>query len=118
MPEFDGVDLTESYVLGWGMHGDDLRFDLELALVPGHPAYTLPKPDERTCWHPGTLTFLAVRSIRGLDPQDQVRSAIDADDKLDYGNIDTFEEVAGEYRLSGDFGDVLLESNRPRIHLT
>ena len=50
MPEFDGIDLTESYVLGWWLDERGLHLDLDVALVPGHPQYQAPKPKERTCW--------------------------------------------------------------------
>jgi hypothetical protein len=92
MPEFDGVDLTESYVLGWRLDDEGLWFDLDVALVPGHPAYRPPRPDERTCWRRGVLVFPGARAVKGLDPQDAVIPAIDASDECDYGNIDTLEE--------------------------
>jgi hypothetical protein len=117
MSEFDGVDLTESYVLGWRMDGNDLRFDLDVALVPGHPAYRPPRPDERTCYHRGTLIFPGARAVSGLALQDEVLGAVDATGERDYGNIDTFEETGGEFQLSGEFGDVRLKSARPRLEL-
>src|SRR5688572_10578204 len=106
MPEFDGVDLTESYVLGWRVDDQGLHFELDVALVPGHPAYRHPRPDERTCYRRGALQFPGASSVRGLEPQDSVVGAVDASGERDYGNIDTFEEVEGEFNLSGEFGDV------------
>ena len=115
MSEFDGVDLTESYVLGWRMDGDDLRFDLDVALVPGHPAYRAPGPDERTCYRRGTLTFPSAHAVVGLERQEAVRATVDASGERDYGNIDTFDDANGEFQLSGDFGDVRVKSGRPRL---
>ena len=59
----------------------------------------------------------AVRSLRGLLPQEQVIGAIDAGGERDYGNIDTFDELGGEFNLSGEFGDVYCRSDRPVISL-
>jgi hypothetical protein len=118
MPEFDGVDLTESYVLGWRLDDQGLWFDLNVALVPGHRAYRPPLPGERTCWRQGILLFPRAREVRGLERQDAVIPAIDAADERDYGNIDTLEERNGEFNLSGDFGNVWLTSSRPVLTLT
>jgi hypothetical protein len=117
MPEFDGVDLTETYVLGWHLDNEGLHFDLDLALVPGHAAYTPPGLHERTCYRRATLTFPALRAITGLAPQDEVVGAVDASGERDYGNIDRFEEAGGDYSLSGEFGDVHLRSSTLRLEL-
>lgn len=113
--EFDGVDLSESYVLGWRASASELVFDLDLALTPEHPRYHKPRPNERDCWLRAALYFPSAVAIRGLLQQSSVRGAIDATGERDYGNIDELSWADGEAHLAGEFGDVTLRCGRPYI---
>jgi hypothetical protein len=115
MPEFDGLDLTESYVLGWAVTPEGLRFDLDIALAPSHPDYTPPPTRERDCYRRGTLLFPAAHSIRGLAETSQVVGAIDLSGERDYGTFDHLEANGGTFRLEGEFGTVTLLSDRPVV---
>jgi hypothetical protein len=117
MPEFNGIDLSESYVLGWSTGGGELRFELDAVLTPAHPKYSIPPPHEWACYRRATLVFPEVTLIRGLASLDDVRASVDAAGELDYGNIDTLEALEHGYRIVGDFGDVLVESSAPRLAL-
>ncbi|MBL9188047.1 MAG: hypothetical protein JNK23_11245 [Opitutaceae bacterium] len=115
LPEFDGVDLSESYVLGWQIASSDLIFQLDVALVPGHPRYQTPRENDRACWLSGRLHFPNARDVVGLHSQGEVPGAIDATGTRDFGNIDGISWSDGRAHVVGEFGDVTLVSARPFI---
>ena len=117
LPEFDGVDLSESYVLGWQTAPSDLIFQLEVALVPGHPRYHAPRENERICWMLGHLHFPNAADVAGLLSQEEVPGATDVTGAKDYGNIDGLSWSDGCAHVFGEFGDVTLASARPFITL-
>jgi hypothetical protein len=113
--EFDGVDLSESYVLGWQLTPAGLAFELDVALTPDHPSYRPPRADERMCWVRGWLRFPAAASVQGLQDQSSVVGATDATGARDYGNIDALSWADGQAHVVGEFGDVTLHSSRPYV---
>jgi hypothetical protein len=117
MPEFDGIDLGESWVLGWTLDSNRLQFQLDVVLVPGHPLYAPPPPDELACYRSGTLLFPEAVEVIGLPSVDDVRPAIGADGVSDYGHLDWLESTESGYRVTGDFGEVLVRSGHPRVIL-
>ena len=117
LPEFDGVDLSESFVLGWHIGPSDLIFELSVALVPGHSRYHAPHENERTCWIRGHLHFPKAADIVGLLSQEKVPGATDATGAKDYGNVDGLSWSDGRSHVFGEFGDVSLASARPFISL-
>ena len=60
---FKGVALEDSYALDIEAHPGTLVLRLDLLLLPGHPAWELPKPGERACFKTATLSFSKVRSL-------------------------------------------------------
>jgi len=50
MEEFRGVDLNDSWVLSWEETEDNLVFQIEASLWPGHPKYTEPPKSDWTCY--------------------------------------------------------------------
>ena len=117
IPTFDGVDLTESYVLSWELTSEALVFELDVALCPDHPQYSPPQSDERTCWRRGQLIFPNPRDVHGLRTMEETPGAIDAAGERDYGNIDSFTLHEGKYCITGEFGKVHLLSGEPRLVL-
>jgi hypothetical protein len=116
--EFDGVDLSESYVLGWRITPIELLFDLDVALTPEHPRYHSPRSGERGSWLRGSLRFPKASQIRGLAEQSRVPGATDATGARDYGNIDELSWADGEAHVVGEFGDGTLRCERPYITLS
>src|SRR5690606_15402008 len=109
MTEFDGVDLEDTFVLGWqhDPEAQSLRFDVEASLRPTHPRYRQPKPGEWTCYRRGALTFTGVTGVKGLRAQEQVRPDRDPDGSTDYGSLDAlWQEGPSSFRIAGRFGDV------------
>jgi hypothetical protein len=113
--EFDGVDLSESYVLGWVLAEDELVLELDVALTPDHALYTPPRAEERTCWVRGHLHCPGASSVQGLQDQCGIVGATDATGAGDYGSIDELSWADGQAHIVGEFGDITLRSSRPHI---
>lgn len=117
MPELAGVDLEDSWVLGWRYDapGGRLTIELEVSLWPGHPAYEGSRPGEHTCYRPATLAFEGVASASGLRPQAEVPGHLDRDGTRDYGSVDGLEGADGVFRLAGEMGDVTVRAAALRL---
>lgn len=116
--EFEGLDLSESFILAWEQLETDLYFDIEFVVCEDHPLYSKPKPNESACFKKGKLIFRNVQKITGLPPKEKVKAALDANGEKDYGNFDTFvEKRPGEFQMSGDFGKAIVSSQNPIIKL-
>jgi hypothetical protein len=116
---FDGVDLEDSWVLGWHFEAarNRLVFDLEASLWPGHASYVSPAPDEHTCYKRALLIFESVANIDGLPTVDTVKPYIDPDGSIDYGNIEGLHHAGGGvYELGGDFGEVSINTQLIWVH--
>ena len=112
MEEFQGVDLNDSWVLSWKETEDDLVFQVEASLWPGHPKYAEPPKSDWTCYKKATLSFPLKKRVDGLRPMSEVSYSTDADGSIDYGNIYMLQRNGdGSYRLCGNFGDVIIESD-------
>ena len=114
--DFPSVDLKDSFVLSWTQSPDGLVFELDASIWPGHQLYEPPKPGEHTCYKRGRLIFPHAHSIRGLRTMAEASYTRDPDGSIDYGTIEALLATGtGRYRLCGDFGDVYLESEEPKL---
>jgi hypothetical protein len=117
---FDGVDLEDSWILGWHFDADQHRlvFNLEASLWPGHTSYVLPSPDKHTCYKQAHLIFEQVANVNGLLPMDSVKTNIDPDGSIDYGNVEGLHCVGdGIYKFSSDFGEVSIRCEGVRLEI-
>ena len=117
---FDGVDLEDSWVLGWHVVAghNQLVFELEASLWPGHEYYVPPSPEEHTCYKHARLIFEQVASIDRLPPVDAVKPNIDPDGSIDYGNIEGLHHAGeGVYKFGGDFGEVSVKCKGVRLEI-
>lgn len=82
---FDGVDLEDSWVLGWRFDStsNQLVFDLDVSLWEGHEHYAKPLSGEWTCYKRGRLVFDQVSKVKGLLPMESVKHSIDPDESID-----------------------------------
>ncbi len=119
MPELAGVDLEDSWVLGWRYDAPAgrLTIEVEASLWPGHPAYGPPVAGEHTCYRRATLTFEGVASVAGLRTQVEVPGHLDPDGTRDYGSLDALEGADGVFRLAGEMGDVTVEAAVLRLRV-
>ena len=118
---FEYVDLADSWILGWRFNGEQkqLVFDVEASLWKGHKFYTMPLPNEFTCYKPARLIFDDVTSIKGLPEIENVKPNIDLDNSLDYGNIEGFrQDEDGTFKFEGDIGEVAIVCKNVRLEFS
>ena len=110
MAEFDGVDLEDSFILGWRYSPavGGLLFDVEAHLGPDHPDHQQPKQDEFACYKRAALLFAAADVTGDLPEPSSVRATRDPDGSEDYGSFDSVTMEDGAYRVVTDFADVVL----------
>lgn len=111
--EFAAVDLTKSFVLSWHIEAGTLLVDVDLHLTPEHPFYEKPRPAEGGCIRPAVIEFPYCERLRAdgdTDDEDVKEATL----KLGVGAISGLRCMAdGHFAVSGDFGVVLIEAERP-----
>lgn len=117
LPGFRDVYLEDSFVLAIDVTEARVRFDLEVVLRTSHANYCVPRPGEQYCFRRGTLEFPRVRRTEWIEKH--VAPSIDASGSRDFGNVDEFVETAsGVFKIGGDWGVLMLESDTPVLQLT
>lgn len=111
LPEFTGVYLEDSYVLGIDEPPQALIFRVEFVLTESHPDYRPPREGEQYCYVAGSLTFEHPDKIEWLERSQQVYT--DASGEEDLGNIDFLVSEDGRWRAGGDWGEVVVHAPRP-----
>lgn len=109
MPLFRGIDLNDSFVLGWKQEPAQVVFEIEASVWPESQFYRTPKPDEYTCYRKAKLMFQGCSSILGLRSMSDTKSTVDPDGTKDYGNIDSLYQTGAVFRVYGDFGEVEIQ---------
>lgn len=108
---FEGVLITDTFVLGWQRDADRLIFVVEASLWPPHPDYQAPLPGEWTCYKRARIFFKGVTSVEGLPDMALVNLSIDPDGSKDFGTLSGLVAEDDGFRISGDFGDVLVKAD-------
>lgn len=106
LEQFRGIDLNDSFILGWHLEGRSVIFDLEASLWPESEYYMPPKPGEYTCYRRATLAFKNVIGCIGLPSMKSAPKSADAAEEIDFGNIDSLQILEDGFSVSGDFGTV------------
>ena len=114
---FDGVMITDTFVLGWCREEDRLVFEVVASLWPGHPAYESPRPGEWTCYKKARLVFCEVCAVNGLPDPSAVAPTTDADGSQDFGSLSELAIEPGGYRIAGDFGMVHVQAGSVRLEI-
>lgn len=104
LEQFRGIDLTDSFILGWRLEGQRVIFELEASIWPESEYYMPPKPGEYTCYRRATLAFKNVIECIGLPSMESAPKSADAAGKIDFGNIDSLQILDDGFSVSGDFG--------------
>jgi len=115
-PAFEGIDLTESFVLGW-QRGNDLVISMEFCLCEDHPQYRTPPPGEWACFVRGFIQFLHLKALDGLPEMDAVKGAVDATGERDFGHIEGIGFANGDFWLECEFGTISGTSDHPTVSL-
>ena len=115
--EFAAVDLTQSFVLSCEVQADTLLIDIDLFLTPEHPFYETPRPAQKVCIRPAVIEFPYCETITGDGIGNDVPIA-EAARSIKPGAITGFRRLAdGRYELSGAFGSVRVDAERPILRL-
>ena len=115
--EFADVDLERSFVLSWGFEAGALLIDVDVLLLPDHAFYEPPRPAEKQCIRPALIEFpfCMAAGPAGSGPSTDVPASIAG---LGGGVIAGLRLIAdGNYEMSGDFGIVRIEAERPLLRL-
>lgn len=115
--EFAGVNIAQSFALSWQIDGESLLIDLDLFLTEEHPFYEKPRPAEKACFRPAFLEFPDCTAIFHSGTGERAGPAVVAA-KIDSGKILGLVRTGeGRYKISGDFGSVIVKSDRPLLRL-
>lgn len=106
LEQFRGIDLNDSFILGWRLEGQCVIFELEASIWPESEYYIPPKPGEYTCYRRATLAFKNVTECVGLPSMKSAPKSADAAERIDFGNIDSLQALNDAFSVSGDFGTV------------
>jgi hypothetical protein len=114
----DGLEfiyLEDSFVLDIVATPGAVKFEMDFVLTAEHPEYAQPNANEQYCYRRGSLNFERASECvwrdQGLPP------ARDADDELDFGNIDSFSWQSDSFSLEGDWGTMTIVASNARILL-
>jgi hypothetical protein len=114
-PGLAGIHLEDSYVLSIQNSPGALVFRLDVVLTPEHPAYHAPRPGEHHCYAAGKLVFA---NATGVECTRQTGARYtDATGEDDLGNIDILRVDGEVFVVEGDWGEVRIISDQPRIEL-
>ena len=116
--EFAAVDLTESFILSWQINATTLLIDIDLFLCPDHPFYEEPRPSEGACIRPAEIEFPDCLTLTADNAGDEPVDLNAVAAVLDAGKIHDLWRVGdGQYQISGEFGVVRIEADRPILRL-
>jgi hypothetical protein len=115
--EFASVDLTQSFLLSCAFESSSLMIDVDLFLTPEHPLYEKPRPAQRVCIRPAVIEFPYCESLRTAGSAKATESAAVARG-IQHGPISGLRRIRdGQYELSGRFGTLLIDAERPLLRL-
>ena len=114
--EFAAVDLTRSFVLSWHVEADTLIIDIDLYLMPEHPFYEKPRPAEKFCIRPAYIEFPFCESLRSNGGSEG--ELVDIASNLGHGALTDLRRLSDDhYEISGEFGTVFVDAERPLLRL-
>ena len=115
--EFAGADLTRSFLLSCAVESGVLHVDVDLLLEPEHPFYEQPRPAQKVCIRPAVIEFPYCDSLI-VDGRRADAGPAAAACQVRHGAIAGLRRLAdGRYELSGDFGVLLIDAERPLLRL-
>lgn len=114
--EFADVDLTRSFVLSWHTEGESLVIDIDLCLEASHAFFEKPRPAEKMCIRPAFIEFPFCDAVRTGDGESvEVTEIAGILRHGAIGDLSVLED--GRYAISGEFGTVFIDAERPILRL-
>ena len=117
MDIFKGLDLNDSFVLGWSSTEAAITIKIEASLWPESSLYLKPKSNEYTCYRSCEIKFSCFSSFTGLIDQSEVKPVKDIDGTLDYGNIDSLVRTNQGFKVIGEFGNLEILDGKVQFKL-
>ena len=115
--KFENFYFEDSYLLSF-THFAELKrveIDLDVILKEQHENFAPPTRDDQYCYKRGCLVFSGVNNVfwhRYIFFRTE-----DKNSEYDYGNIDTFIFLENQFQLNGDWGDVVITSEKVELKL-
>ena len=110
---FEDIYLEDSFVLRIDETPNVLTFFLEFVLNEKHPLFSPPKQDEVYCYQNGYIVFSNLK--KSIWRERNMKVFKDAEGKTDLGNIDLMFYKDGNTYLYGDWGEVEIWSDTPKL---
>lgn len=115
LPDFQGVYLEDSYLIGVAAEGCDIRLKLLFALMVDHPAYVQPEPGEQHCYREGSILIQRPTDIKMLPGSPTVLK--DPDGSLDFGNIELYRKGPGRFHVVTEWFETTLATEQVTVEL-
>ena len=112
---FEHIYLEDSFIHKIYEHKDQLIFDGDFVLTSKHPLYRLPDLGIYHCYCLGRILFNSVLNSIWLRKSAWIQDYVDRE--IDLGNIDNLDFVDGYYLISGEWGEIQVQSTQPFIVL-
>lgn len=108
------IYLEDSYVLQIRERASEIEFEMEFVLRPGHVFFREPEEDEKYCYRRGLIRLSGCTDVKWSKRSDV---NVDANNEIDFGNIDVFDRDGGRINMSGDWGTLSLKSNQVLVFI-
>ncbi|MGR3278685.1 hypothetical protein ACSYAD_26680 [Acaryochloris marina NIES-2412] len=115
IPELEQIYLEGSFVTNIKENNGSIIFFVDFVLREEHLEYTVPNEDEIYCYRSGCIRFLNSCSIKWISKT--ISPITDARGDIDYGNIDTFVFSNNIYQISGEWGEIEINSKVLEIEI-
>ena len=113
LPGFENIYLEDSYVLSINANTISIQILLEAVLTENHPLYTPALSGEQYCYRQMTVNFPHPQTYDLV--LNNISAIADPDGSVDYGNIDDFFMEDDKYYLRGEWGELTIVSDPPRL---
>ncbi len=113
LPGFENIYLEDSYVLSINANTISIQILLEAVLTENHPLYTPALSGEQYCYRQMTVKFPHPQTYDLV--LNNISPIADPDGSVDYGNIDDFFREDDKYYLRGEWGELTIVSDPPRL---
>lgn len=113
LPGFENIYLEDSYVLSINANTISIQILLEAILTENHPLYTPALSGEQYCYRQMTVYFPHPQTYDLV--LNNISPIADPDGSVDYGNIDDFFMADDKYYLRGEWGELTIVSDPPRL---
>ncbi|KJY74129.1 hypothetical protein TW78_08835 [Vibrio coralliilyticus] len=107
--DFADIYLEDSFVLRICESYNEISFIVEAVLTENHPLYRSPESGEQYCYKKGKIVFQGLKCVKWISKNETPFKDVSGEE--DYGNIDTFQLLNDQYRLSGDWGELEVRSS-------